>query len=80
MYDFSDIFYVRNHLPVPEIDADSYELEIEVEGTNKTKVLTLKNIQALPKYHVTAAIMVIELSIFGCILAMPSFITLSNIV
>lgn len=48
---------MRNHLPVPEIDAESYELDIEIEGTDKTKTLTLKDIRALPKHHVTAAIM-----------------------
>lgn len=48
---------MRNHLPVPNIDADSYELEIDVEGTDQTKMFTLKDIQALPKYNVTAAIM-----------------------
>lgn len=53
----SDIFYVRNHLPVPEVDADSYELEIEIEGSDKTAVLQLADIKALPKVNVTATIM-----------------------
>lgn len=57
MYNFSEFFYVRNHLPVPEIDPNEYELEIEVEATDKTKSMTLKDIQSLPKYNVTAAIM-----------------------
>lgn len=48
---------MRNHLPVPEIDANSYELEIEVEDTDNVKTLTLKDIQSLPKQHITAAIM-----------------------
>lgn len=48
---------MRNHLPVPEIDADSYELEVEIEGTDNTKVLTLKDVKSLPKHDVTAAIM-----------------------
>ena len=29
----NEVFYVRNHLPVPDVDADSYELEIVIEGT-----------------------------------------------
>lgn len=53
----SEFFYVRNHLPVPDIDADSYELNIEVEGSKTAKTLTLNDIKALPKCHVTAAIM-----------------------
>ena len=28
----NDVFYVRNHLPVPEVDPETYELEIEIEG------------------------------------------------
>lgn len=48
---------MRNHLPVPEIDPEDYELEIEIEGTDEIKTLTLKDIYALPKYNVTAAIM-----------------------
>lgn len=54
---FSDFFYVRNHLPVPDIDVDDYELEIEIEGSDQIKTLTLEDIQNLPKHNVTAAIM-----------------------
>lgn len=54
---FSEFFYVRNHLPVPELNADSYELSIEIEGTETSKTITLSDIKALPKCHVTAAIM-----------------------
>ena len=28
----NDVFYVRNHLPVPDVDPDAYELEIQIEG------------------------------------------------
>ncbi len=31
----SDIFYIRNHLPVPVIDPVSYRLEVEVENGSK---------------------------------------------
>lgn len=48
---------MRNHLPVPEVDVDDYELEIEIEGFNKSKTLRLDDIKALPKVDVTAAIM-----------------------
>uniref|UniRef100_D3TPZ1 sulfite oxidase n=1 Tax=Glossina morsitans morsitans TaxID=37546 RepID=D3TPZ1_GLOMM len=61
-YTPNDFFYVRNHLPVPVIDAESYELEIEIEtpkahAGETTKFLTLADIKALPKHSVTAAIM-----------------------
>lgn len=42
---------------MPDIDAKEYELGIEIEGSDDTKTLTLRNIQSLPKHHVTAAIM-----------------------
>lgn len=44
-------------MPVPDIDAESYELEIEIEGSDKTKMFSLKDIQSLPKHDVTVAIM-----------------------
>ena len=34
----NDIFFIRNHLPVPEIDANTYELEISGEGVNTIKL------------------------------------------
>lgn len=48
---------MRNHLPVPDIDAANYELEVEIENENITKTLKLKDIRKLPKHDVTAAIM-----------------------
>lgn len=53
----SELFYVRNHLPVPNIDPETYELEIEVEGTQKTLVFTLDELKKLPKHTITATIM-----------------------
>lgn len=53
----SEFFYVRNHLPVPEVDPATYELEINVDGEDRTLVLTYEQIMAMPKHHVTAAIM-----------------------
>ncbi|XP_071542861.1 sulfite oxidase isoform X2 [Panulirus ornatus] len=52
----NDLFYVRNHLPVPEIDEASYELEICDELTNKEKAFTLKDIKKYPKHTITATI------------------------
>ncbi|XP_034943069.1 sulfite oxidase [Chelonus insularis] len=52
----SDIFYVRNHLPVPEIDIKNYTLEISIEDNTK-KVLDFKSIKKYPKYSITTSIM-----------------------
>lgn len=56
------MFYVRNHLPVPDINVEDYELEISVEikcdeSVVKEKTLKLDEIKKLPKYSVNAAIM-----------------------
>lgn len=54
---FSEIFYVRNHLPVPEVDAETYELELEVEGSDKTLSFNLEDLKKFPKHTISAAIM-----------------------
>lgn len=54
---FSEYFYVRNHLPVPLVNPQTYELEVEIDGTDKSITLTLDDIKKLPKYSVTATIM-----------------------
>ncbi|XP_017113158.1 sulfite oxidase, mitochondrial [Drosophila elegans] len=54
-YTPNELFYVRNHLPVPVISTEDYELEIE--GGGKEQTLSLERIKALPKHSVTAAIM-----------------------
>ena len=50
-----DLFYVRNHLPVPEVDPTTYELEVSGVGM-KDVTLKLDDIKKFPKYTVTAAI------------------------
>nr|XP_027234030.1 probable sulfite oxidase, mitochondrial [Penaeus vannamei]XP_027234100.1 probable sulfite oxidase, mitochondrial [Penaeus vannamei] len=52
----NELFYVRNHLPVPDVDASTYELDITDEETDKEKVLTLDAIKKYPKHTVTATI------------------------
>lgn len=52
----NELFYVRNHLPVPVISPEEYELEIE-SGEESSLTLSLEGIKALPKHSVTAAIM-----------------------
>ncbi|XP_076241641.1 sulfite oxidase [Calliopsis andreniformis] len=51
-----ELFYVRNHLPVPEIDIKSYTLELAVEEDTK-KSLSFEDIKKYPKYTITSAIM-----------------------
>ncbi|GLV31930.1 shopper [Carabus blaptoides fortunei] len=53
----NDVFYVRNHLPVPVVDPASYELDIEIEGKQKVVTLTLEQLKKFPKHTVTATIM-----------------------
>ncbi|EEZ97850.1 sulfite oxidase, mitochondrial [Tribolium castaneum] len=53
----NELFYVRNHLPVPKVDPETYELEIEIEGKNKTLSLTLDELKKLPRHTITATIM-----------------------
>ncbi|KAJ8945682.1 hypothetical protein NQ318_012401 [Aromia moschata] len=53
----NELFYVRNHLPVPNVDTETYELEVEIEGTNKTATFTLDELKKFPKHTITATIM-----------------------
>ncbi|KAJ8920501.1 hypothetical protein NQ315_005370 [Exocentrus adspersus] len=53
----NEIFYVRNHLPVPVIDPATYELEVEIEGQNRTATFTLNELKKLPKCTIVATIM-----------------------
>ena len=54
-YTPNDLFYVRNHLPTPEVTADEYELEISGIGV-KDVTLTLADIKKFPKHDVVSAI------------------------
>ncbi|CAG0891391.1 unnamed protein product [Darwinula stevensoni] len=52
----NELFYVRNHLPVPEVDEKDYSLTLEGEGV-KTLTLTLDELKKkFPKYKLSAAI------------------------
>lgn len=53
----NEFFYVRNHLPVPVIDPETFELDVEVEESEQTKTFALDEIKKLPKFTVTAAVM-----------------------
>ncbi|XP_058130272.1 sulfite oxidase, mitochondrial [Anopheles ziemanni] len=53
----NEFFYVRNHLPVPEVDIKSYELELENEKSGKSKTIRFGDLRKYPKHTVTATIM-----------------------
>ena len=49
----TELMYIRNHLPVPTIDPDTYRLEVEVQGETKLE-LSLAELRAMPRHTVTA--------------------------
>lgn len=52
----AELFYIRNHLPVPEVDAEKYRLSIGGEGTYEV-TLTLDSLKTKFKKHsVTATV------------------------
>lgn len=54
----SEFFYIRNHLPVPDIDIKEYQLTVEIDGQDaKTITFNYDDIKNLPKHSITAAIM-----------------------
>ncbi|XP_055528646.1 sulfite oxidase, mitochondrial isoform X2 [Wyeomyia smithii] len=53
----NEFFYVRNHLPVPQVDITDYELDIEVELNGKQRTLKFDDLKKFPKHSVTATIM-----------------------
>nr|XP_053631497.1 sulfite oxidase, mitochondrial-like [Cherax quadricarinatus] len=52
----NELFYVRNHLPVPDVDVATYELEICSEGAKEEKSFTLDDIKRYPKHTITASL------------------------
>ncbi|XP_017889774.1 sulfite oxidase [Ceratina calcarata] len=51
-----ELFYVRNHLPVPELDSESYALELATEESTR-KTLKLEDIKKYPKHTITSVVM-----------------------
>lgn len=41
----NELFFVRNHLPVPEVDVKKFSLELGLEGKNKTNKLNLDTLK-----------------------------------
>jgi len=54
-YTPSDLFFVRSHLPIPDIDPAAYELEVGGIGCNDL-TLNLEDLKKLPKYTIVAAV------------------------
>ena len=55
LYTPNDFFYVRNHLPVPEVDMKEFELEVEGLGFNE-KSFTLEDLKKFPEVTITSAV------------------------
>lgn len=53
----AEFFYVRNHLPTPDIDGKEYELEVEIESSGKTKSFSLKDLKT--KFEKTGVVAVV---------------------
>lgn len=54
----NDIFFVRNHLPVPQVDKKSYRLTVEVPGRKEPLVLTLDDLKT--KFKPTKVVATIQ--------------------
>ncbi|XP_041672407.1 sulfite oxidase, mitochondrial [Cheilinus undulatus] len=54
----SAIFFKRNHLPVPQVDPESYQLQVEVEGQSEGGLsLSLKDLKTkFQKHTITATL------------------------
>lgn len=53
----NDLFFVRNHLPVPQVIADDYILEINGLSVEEPVILTLHDLKTkFPKHNVTCTI------------------------
>lgn len=51
-----EFFFVRNHLPVPDVDVSSYQLEVTGMGVKKELNLSLEELQKFPKHTLVAAV------------------------
>ena len=51
----TDVFYVRNHLPVPEVDPSNYALEVSGEGLPSPIRLTLNDLKTKFEQHTVVA-------------------------
>ena len=51
----SDLFFVRSHLPIPDIDPAAYELEVGGVGCEDL-TLSLEDLKKLPKHTIVSAL------------------------
>lgn len=52
----NEVFFVRNHLPVPDIDETDYRLELTGLGLEKTYEFTLNDLKQLPQHEIICSI------------------------
>jgi sulfite oxidase len=53
----NEFFYVRNHLPVPQVDPKAFRLTVTAEGVSKTLELSLDELkQMFPVHTISGAI------------------------
>ncbi|KAI1308642.1 Sulfite oxidase, mitochondrial [Halotydeus destructor] len=52
----NELFYTRNHLPVPDVNLAEYQLEIEGFGIPKDITLTLDDLKRLPQHKIMATL------------------------
>ena len=52
----NDLFFVRNHLPVPDIDGKKYKLTVGGKGVRKNLDLSLDELKKLPKKSVVCIV------------------------
>ncbi|XP_026739148.1 probable sulfite oxidase, mitochondrial isoform X2 [Trichoplusia ni] len=54
----NELFYVRQHMPVPDLDAEQHRLQIIIKnGSTRTLDFSLQQLQMFPKASVRAALM-----------------------
>jgi len=51
----TDLFYVRNHLPVPDVDVKNYELEVSGLGVKELN-LSIEALKKFPKHKIVATV------------------------
>ena len=52
----NDLFFVRNHMAVPQISLESYRIVVTGPGITKPLSLTLEDVKKFPKHSVAATL------------------------
>jgi sulfite oxidase len=53
----NDLFFVRNHMPVPDLDTKSYKLAVSIEGARKSTTLNFEDLKKKFKKQTTAVVL-----------------------